>query len=69
MDKPDIEKFCLSCKKPGHTYLECPGVNFFDMLGATLGVPNLVTGESAQELQDRVSGELEEISREQSFQS
>jgi hypothetical protein len=53
-----ITKHCITCKQDGHTYLECPSLNFFDLFAASMGLPKLDTGESAQQLQDQVKAEL-----------
>ena len=58
-----ITKFCVTCEQDGHTYLECPEVSFLDMFMGSINMPNLMTGESANELKVRVSGEYSEMKR------
>lgn len=46
-DEPrKLTKFCVSCKKDGHTYLECREQPFADMLCQAFGVPNLLTQQT-----------------------
>ena len=59
-----MEKTCITCSADGHTYLECPRVNFADLLCAALGAPNLSTGENAAQQQSRITKELEAIEAE-----
>ena len=51
-------RLCITCGEEGHTYLECPKVNFFDLFAASFGLPDITTGESADELRDRVAEAL-----------
>jgi hypothetical protein len=56
-----MTKYCITCKQDGHTYLECPRVNFFDLFGSALGLGSMATGESAHQLQARVKAELAQL--------
>ena len=56
-----MTKHCITCEQDGHTYLECERLNFFDLFSAAARLPSISTGESAQELQDRVKAELAQL--------
>ena len=35
-------KHCITCRKDGHTYLECPEVNFFSVFCGAVGVEPII---------------------------
>ena len=46
-----MTKFCVTCKAEGHTYLECPRVDFFSLLEAAFGFePVPIGGQSRESL-------------------
>ena len=51
----EITKFCITCEREGHTYLECPELSFGDILCSAFGIANIPEGKTAQEARDSVS--------------
>lgn len=45
----EIEKICITCDETGHTYLECPHVDFMSLFCASVGAP-IIAGQSIDEL-------------------
>jgi len=53
-----MEKHCVTCDEDGHTYLECPRVNFGDLLMASFGMrPIGTTPEALREELDKIERE------------
>jgi len=53
-----LKKHCVTCDVDGHTYLECPRVNFGDLLMAGFGMrPIGTTPEALREELDKIEEE------------
>jgi hypothetical protein len=46
----ETTKYCITCNRDGHTYLECDRVNFFDFVGAAFGLPSLTSGKTPEQI-------------------
>lgn len=57
---PDLTPHCVMCREDGHTYMECPRVNFWDLTAGVFGLA-MPSGKSTAE----VAAELQKLNNEQ----
>jgi hypothetical protein len=60
----EIERYCVTCKGSGHTYMECPRVSFTSLFCGAMGVPDLLGPPREQTIAELQKIEDEQKARE-----